>query len=442
MEDFIFTPIVFTVGFVIHLSLLRRHTVQQGRLLTFAFGGHVVSAFAQVLLVLYYFPGGGDMLSYFANGVEVADVLRSDFIRFAPELLKAFLQEPNFLPVPVTGAGSTMSMSAAASFILFLTGNSLYAAVALVSVASYVSQVLIFHGLRSSFPEAQHTLVLAGCTLLPSAVFWSSALFKEPLVMSALGPLVLGLSWLAQRRRTFGAVFLLLPSVTLMAVIKPYVLMALSLAAAAFYLITRLKARGDIALKPFAVVTAAVLAVGGLVLGSRFFIQSDAGGSTAATLAAQRRIGYDIEGGSNYYLDQAPSSGVAERSMAQELALAPLALFTAFFRPFIFEARNSVQFVNALEASYILFLFIQVLRVRGWSASVGAILRSPALVFCLVFAFALALGTGLASSNMGTLSRYRAPMMPFFFTLLLVLRYGGPLASAPSTVRFAKQAHA
>lgn len=38
--------------------------------------------------------------------------------------------------------------------------------------------------------------------------------------------------------------------------------------------------------------------------------------------------------------------------------------------------------------------------------------------FCGVFAFAL----GFASSSSGTLSRNRPPMIPFFFTLL-VLRY-------------------
>jgi hypothetical protein len=41
-------------------------------------------------------------------------------------------------------------------------------------------------------------------------------------------------------------------------------------------------------------------------------------------------------------------------------------------------------------------------------------------MFCTVFVLALALGTGLATTNMGTLSRYRAPMEPFFFILIMV----------------------
>jgi len=38
------------------------------------------------------------------------------------------------------------------------------------------------------------------------------------------------------------------------------------------------------------------------------------------------------------------------------------------------------------------------------------------------FVLVLALGTGLSTANLGTLSRYRAPMMPFFLLLLIILR--------------------
>ncbi|MEW6434124.1 MAG: hypothetical protein AB1730_21695 [Myxococcota bacterium] len=423
MEDFIFAPIVLAIGMGIHALVLRRHPPAEGQILTVGFAAHVVSAIAQVLLVKYYFKGGGDMLAYYEYGVPIAELLRSDFPRFAPELARAFFQQDDFfLPAGFAGAGSTQSMSAAAAFLLFLLGNSLYAAAILIGIATYVSQVLIAWALRDYFPRNQHRLVLVGVTLLPSAVFWSSALLKEPLIMAALGPIMLGLKWLSLGRRRVFALLLIAPSVVLMAMIKPYVLMTLSLSAAIFYLWTRFSVGQSAALKPFAVIMAAAIGMGGLVLGSRYFGKAESD-SAAASLAAQRRVGYTVEGGSNYQLDApATSEDVQKRSLSQELALAPLALLTAFFRPLLFEARNAVQFANALEATYLLVLFIQVLRRRRWSGLVATIGGSPAMMFCFVFAFALALGTGLASSNLGTLSRYRAPMMPFFFTLLLVLR--------------------
>ena len=47
--------------------------------------------------------------------------------------------------------------------------------------------------------------------------------------------------------------------------------------------------------------------------------------------------------------------------------------------------------------------------------------KTPFLVFCLVFVITFGLAVGLASTNLGTLSRYRAPLLPFFAVLLLVL---------------------
>jgi hypothetical protein len=421
MEDFIFTPIVLAVGLAIHAVVLRFHTREEGRLLTISFALHAVSGFAQVLLVLYYFPGGGDMLSYFKEGVAFASLLRSDFAEFAPELVFAFLQQDARLPFDIFGGASTGSMTAAASFILFLTGDSLYAAVQLVAIGAYASQVMLFRALRSGVRPEQTQALLTGLILLPSAVFWSSALLKEPLVFCALGPLILALQWLASGVRRFAAILMGMPAAVTIAVIKPYVLIALSIGAAVYYLAIRFQSRA-VALRPFAIFTAVGLSVGGITLASRFFAKAESE-STASALAAQRRVGYDIEGGSNYYLDRpAGDEDVSQRSAAQELVLAPFALVTAFYRPFLFEARNAVQFANAIEATALLVVSIQLVRRRRWAVVFAEIRQSPVLAFCAAFAIVLAVGTGLATSNLGTLSRYRAPMMPFFFALLMVLR--------------------
>lgn len=421
MEDFIFTPIVLAVGLGIHATVLRFHNREEGRLLTLSFAGHVASGFAQVLLVLYYFPGGGDMLGYFREGAVFAALLRADFFEFAPRLGLAFLQQDVVLPFEIFGGASTGSMTAASAFILFLTGDSLYAAAQLVALGAYGSQVMLFRALRGGIRPEQTQALLAGLLLLPSAVFWSSALLKEPLVFCALGPLILALQWLASGARRFAAILLGAPAAITIAVIKPYVLIALSIGAAVYYLAIRFQSRA-VALRPFAIVTALALTFGGITLANRYFLKGDSE-NTASTLASQRRVGYEVEGGSNYYLDSATGGeDLANRSVSQELLLAPLALFTALYRPLIFEARNAVQLANAIEATALLVLSIQLVRRRRWATLVAEIRRSPVLAFCAAFTLVLAIGTGLATSNLGTLSRYRAPMMPFFFVLLMVLR--------------------
>lgn len=416
MEDFIFTPIVVAIAFGVHMAIVRRSEQREAPALNAAFALHLVSAFAQVLLTRYYFKGG-DMFAYFNYGVEIAEVLRSDFTRFLPEVVSAFLQQPYDYPVDFFGGGSTQSMSAAAGLLLFLTGNSIYATVVLLSTCTYVSQLLIYRALKPEFSRELQLRVLWGSNLLPSAVFWSAALLKEPLMMAALGPLVLGLKLVADGRRYVVAALLIVPSFTVVAVIKPYVLMALSLAAGIFVVWQRLRSRTDAALKPFGVITAAMLAMGGLVLSNNYFAKGERE-VTAETFAHQRQAGYGVSGGSDFQLE---SGGEQQRSVTTELLLAPFALLTALFRPLLIEARNVVQLANAIEATMLLVLFVRTWRRTSFRQMTAFITASPTLLFCTVFTLALAVGTGLSTTNMGTLSRYRAPMMPFFFTLLLVL---------------------
>lgn len=422
MGDYLFTSIVLAFGLLIHAGVLRRSGVKERPLLTAAFAAHVVSALVHVWLVLYYFPGG-DMQMYFAEGVMGREALLSDFLRFAPEVWAAILQNDYHLPFQYSISGATQSTSAASAFILLVVGDSLYSGCMAVAIGAYVSQYCLYLALRSYFTAQQQTLVLTGTCLIPSGVYWSSAMFKEGIIMTALGPLVLALHWFVNGRHRVFSLIILLTSSTVLALFKPYVLMALSISGSIFYLRRRLQTT-SVELKPFAVITSLLIATGGLIIGAQYLGKGDAE-SSAAALAQTRRSGYANEAGSDYFLDnQAAIDDTGERTLAQELLLAPVALGTALFRPFIFEARNAVQFVNSLEATLLLVLFVQVIRRLGWAGLVRETMRSHALAFCAVFALSLGLGTGLASSNLGTLSRYRAPMMPFYFTLLLVLRFG------------------
>ncbi|MBI5478153.1 MAG: hypothetical protein HY906_04815, partial [Deltaproteobacteria bacterium] len=235
MEDFIFTPIVFLVGLGIHQVVLKRHTAAEGQLLTIGFFGHVVSSAVQVLLVTYYYTYGGDLLVYFRNAVPIAEAMRLDFAGIAPEVAKTFLHWEANLPFEVYGGATSGSMTAAAAFVLFGVGNSVYAASLVFGLASYLSQVMLYHALRPEFRAERHRDVLVGATLLPSAVFWSSTMLKEPLIMAALGPMLLALRWLAEGRRRAASVALRVPTAVVMAMVKPYVLMALSVAAAVVY---------------------------------------------------------------------------------------------------------------------------------------------------------------------------------------------------------------
>src|SRR5208283_5267449 len=108
-----------------------------------------------------------------------------------------------------------------------------------------------------------------------------------------------------------------------------------------------------------------------------------------------------------------------------QMKFAPLAVVNAFFRPVVFEARNGPMLGAALENTILTIALLQILFGRTRAVVLKTIGRSPLLFAAIVFCGAFGLGVGLATANLGTLSRYRMPMMPFYVTTLLVLRYEG-----------------
>jgi hypothetical protein len=95
-------------------------------------------------------------------------------------------------------------------------------------------------------------------------------------------------------------------------------------------------------------------------------------------------------------------------------------MFTAIYRPLLVEARSPVAAANALETTMLLLLTLWVIRRRGLRL-VGLIRGSPPLMFCLVYVALFSVAVGLTTTNLGTLSRYRMPMMPYLGVMVAVL---------------------
>ncbi|MEO8901749.1 MAG: hypothetical protein ABI627_09500, partial [Polyangiaceae bacterium] len=132
-------------------------------------------------------------------------------------------------------------------------------------------------------------------------------------------------------------------------------------------------------------------------------------------LTGLQNIGQTQIEGSHYEL------GAASGGFAGQLALAPLGLFTALFRPLIFEARSILVLLNSFETAFLTVAAVMVLARRGFGKTLTEIIRRPILSFCAVFVLLFGTFVGLGSTNLGTLSRYRMPLTPFFATLLLAL---------------------
>lgn len=424
MEDFIYPPILLAFAAGLQGAIRNRHDPAEVPYLDASFAAHCFSSFAQIWIYTYWYPGG-DVLAYHHFGLPIADALRNDFSVFFEDTVAIFFHGESRLPFLVLGGGSTGTMSMIAVWLMFLFGNSVYAASLAVAVGSYWAKLLVFRALRPEVPAEHRRALIVALMLVPSAVFWTATLLKEPVMMVFFGPLFYGLRLVIDGRRLWLGTLLLVVGAGGVALIKPYVLFAFAIAGGLWLIWNRvLRGGGGFAVRPMYLAAGLVAIAGASTVLDRFLPKGGDAQSLSQQLAFQRRAALTDEGGSNFSLEGArrDAADTEGTSSSAQLALAPLALVTALFRPFIFEARNPMQVLNALETTWLLYLVVQLIRRYSLAALVRSILDSPPLMFCAAFTLILALGTGLSTSNMGTLSRYRAPMMPFFVSLMLLLR--------------------
>ncbi len=377
-----------------------------------AYVAHLLSAVAQVLLTEHYF-GGGDMLVYALEGRWIARLIETDPVRFVPDVIRLTLQQDYHLPVRVIGAGSTASMAGISGLLFALVGGSTQAGIAVVATSSFIGKLVLVRSFRAGGLEYRGNPIAGVILLLPSSTFWASGLLKESVAMGPLCVMAAALNRLSRRASPMPVVTMGIAALPV-ALVKPYILFAFAAGSGALIYSRFAARRGTVLGKPLYLALAALVAFGGVLALGRIFpqFQVERLGESVANL---QLVGQRVEGGSNYSIGDP-----GERSLVGQLAFAPLALFTSLFRPLFFEIHNAVSLLAAAEATVILLLALRAVRSNPWAELFRQTAGSPMVAFCAAFTGVFGLAVGLATTNLGSLSRYRMPLLPFWMVLLVV----------------------
>jgi hypothetical protein len=103
------------------------------------------------------------------------------------------------------------------------------------------------------------------------------------------------------------------------------------------------------------------------------------------------------------------------------LAGAPRGLVNALLRPQLFDVKNPLSLISALEMTAITWLLFRAFRLHGVRGGFLRIQRSPFLMMCIVITVVGCTFVGLTTRNFGSMARYRVPFLPFYGALLAVL---------------------
>ena len=254
-------------------------------------------------------------------------------------------------------------------------------------------------------PGKEKTLALA-LFLLPSMLFWGSAVIKESLLLFGLGVFLYQTFRLFKGQWAFGGLMSLGISIILLLVLKFYVLACMLPGLLAMALCIRLHLRNGAWV--FAASVGACLLLG----------------------ANLHRFAPDFDLAYLFSVKQRDMYGLAEAANAGSLvfvprltgdvwsfvAAAPVAFFNALLGPTVLLKGGAMALVPALENVVVIAALVIaiVFRQRGKMAS-------PMLWYSISYCVLLLLIIGWTTPVMGALVRYRVPVLPFLALIALLI---------------------
>jgi uncharacterized membrane protein YfcA len=118
--------------------------------------------------------------------------------------------------------------------------------------------------------------------------------------------------------------------------------------------------------------------------------------------------------GSNRY-----DLGITDFSSGGMLRAMPISIYTAFYRPYLWEGDSFFVRISALESFIFIILTFQFIFKGSFFDKFNLIRNNEFLMAALIFSLVLGFFAGFTSGLFGVLVRFKAPLLPFLFLVLM-----------------------
>lgn len=417
LPDIIFGLAFALLLFYIVLGLSRR--AADPHVVITAFAVKTLACVAYGVYLVYVSPGG-DSLYYQRAGVDYAAEVRQSFA--SGDL--TYLLTHSFLSIKQDATTNFVNLSGLVHVFLF---DSFLASSLFLAMLGLLGQFLIYKTFVSYYPDPRIRLWWQiGVLYFPTLTFWSAGLLKDVLGILGLGCVLWGMRNLLMRPR-LPYLLLTASGIYILLLFRPPVAAVLFIAAIAWMLFSTPTAEpGDeggyerrrLKLQAL-VVFAGILGVALLgTVAPRYSIPQ-----LPQTIANDNAIAQGTQG---------TQTGVAVRATALVHSASwgalirswPSAMVVALYRPFPWEAASVATLGAAFENIVLLLLSVRALFYFLTKPELRtSVIRSPLFSSCVIFLALFAFGVGAANPNLGTISRYRIPMIPFLVGVFVILEY-------------------
>jgi hypothetical protein len=257
---------------------------------------------------------------------------------------------------------------------------------------------------------------------LPTFVFWSAGILKDPLCTGMLGWLTYSLYGVfIKKKSVVKNLFIAFVAAYILALVKSYILAAYLPFFMLYMVFYKLKTMKKMISK-IMLLTALVF-----IMGIGFFvlaesIQNFLGDLALDKIAESVKTTQEKFEGIAYGAESSFTLGVEfDGTPGSLVKVAPAAITATLFRPFLWESKKLSTLLSSLESLAFMLFTLYVLLKAGFFRFFISLFKDPMVVFCFWYSILFAVFVGTTTLNFGTLVRYKIPCIPFYLIALILI---------------------
>ncbi len=379
-------------------------------------------------LTYFFYYKGGDTTQYFSN----ASVMYEAFSQNSADFFTILFNECRFdLPLQsdytnwmyFKGDPSSYMVGKIAGVFTLFTFDTYLPMALFFAAVSFTGIWALYITLYDAFPQLKEQFAFA-TLYIPSVFFWGSGILKDSITIACVG----WITWsfynlFFKNRNQFSSIIMLSISVYFCLAIKPYIIISFAPALTFWvFLNYRDSVKSSFLKNLIGPIILLISTFAGLFVVDRLgndFKQYSLQGAleTATNFQGYHSYLAATNNASGYHL------GTMDGSTGSIIRNIPAAINVTLFRPYLWEVRNPVMLLSAIESFIMLLFTIRIFYRTGIIRTLKTVGRNSTAFFCIFFAMFFAFSVGFTAYNFGALVRYKIPCIPFFVAGLFILNF-------------------
>jgi len=425
IEDLILIPLFLFLIFKFLKYWRERQPVAIQQYFILGYGVRLLGILVFLIHHILIYKGGVDSFTYYWSSNQLYNLFKIDpsssltlifssYDTYIPENINLDLNKFIFM----NQESIIIKASALISFFCF---NSYVVISMILGLFAYGGCWRIYKVFYHFYPHLSKPLAIT-CLFIPSVFFWSSVISKEIVCIGAMGYFFYAyFNLFFERKKLFVNMLMLILMGWLLLRVKMYILLAFTPPILLLLLISMVDTIQNKLIRRIAV-PLVIVTLSYIVYWTFVNLSDNFESFSMDTILESARTTYvylTMEG----FAESRYSLGEFEPSINGVLKLAPAGMNVTLFRPYFWEANKPITLIASMESLLTLLVTLYVIFKTGIMRTLKSILTNPVILFCVIFSMVFALSVGITSGNFGTLMRYKIPMMPFYFTALVLIYY-------------------